>query len=63
LTANERLAEGLAAEVIGVSGSALCFPLVAFQRRKGLCVVGDVGSSTSEALALESQSCLITAVD
>jgi hypothetical protein len=58
LSAGKGLAEGLAGQVIGVGGCALAFPFVAFERREGLGVVGDVGGGARQACAVVYESVL-----
>lgn len=57
-TAGERLAEGLAGQVVGVSSSALSLPVVALEGRQGLGVIGDVAGWTRQARAVVGQGVL-----
>jgi hypothetical protein len=52
------LAEGLTGQVVGVSSSALTLPVVTLERGQGLRVVGDVGSSASQACAVVCEGVL-----
>lgn len=50
------MAECLAGQVVGVSSGALSLPVVAFEGRQGLGVIGDVAGWTRQACAGVGQS-------